>query len=463
MADETLRRSLDAAFDPGPDFPTPLLLSRTMAALNVDAGSAAPGRNRKIHGQYSLTWLRPGLRLTAVLMAVILAVAGAAAFLALHAFSTSAPAQSHPSSVSRSCSQGNLHMVSASVGWNGTFRTTDGGVTWNDVSPPWLANETKSARVGCFLDATHAWVTEVVGSSEAQPGQLFIFATHNGGVTWQESIPVPIAGAPPDVQLQFIDARHGWLLTDSGLYASEGATTRIYTTQDGGLHWSQVAISEGTAASLELQTSTSCRPSGMTFDSVSQGWLTWDCITHSFFSFMTVVALTTNDGGRNWVRVNLEGGPFGTLPGPNLSWNCGASAAVFDRGQGVIPVSCALFDEKRNGLPTGSGWSETAQTSDAGITWYSVPLPGYVELSQVDFIDASTGFAFVKGALGNDLYSTTNAGRDWTIVSKGLFLGQQVTNYQFIDAVTGFAFTDHSPDASWKTTDGGRTWALPSP
>ena len=33
MAEESLRRSLDAAFDPGPDFPDPRLLSRTMATL----------------------------------------------------------------------------------------------------------------------------------------------------------------------------------------------------------------------------------------------------------------------------------------------------------------------------------------------------------------------------------------------------------------------------------------------
>jgi Tol biopolymer transport system component len=36
MADETLRRNLDSAFDPGPGFPDRLLLSRTMAALQAD-------------------------------------------------------------------------------------------------------------------------------------------------------------------------------------------------------------------------------------------------------------------------------------------------------------------------------------------------------------------------------------------------------------------------------------------
>ena len=34
MAEETLRRNLDGAFDPGPDFPDPRLLSRAMAAVD---------------------------------------------------------------------------------------------------------------------------------------------------------------------------------------------------------------------------------------------------------------------------------------------------------------------------------------------------------------------------------------------------------------------------------------------
>ena len=36
MAEETLRRNLDSAFDPGPDFPHPLLLSRTIAILDAE-------------------------------------------------------------------------------------------------------------------------------------------------------------------------------------------------------------------------------------------------------------------------------------------------------------------------------------------------------------------------------------------------------------------------------------------
>lgn len=476
MADEMLRRNLEASFDPGPDFPNSLLLSRTMAALNADAGSAAGGMNRKSPGQYSLTWLRPGMRLTAVLMAVTVAVAATAAFLAIHRFFAPAPVQSHSSSVSRSCSQGNLHMVTSSVGWNGTSRTTDGGVTWKDVSPAWLPNETNGGRVACLLDTNHAWVTEVVGSSDSQIGRLYVFGTHDGGQNWQSSGPFPVSGAPPSIQLDFVNDHDGWLQTAPGKYSNQPGTPLVYSTTDGGVHWTQLAARPDGVwpPGTWLGEYYFCDPSGMMFVSSTRGWLVRDCNTH-FFDTSVMVGIVTNDGGHSWLALKLDYAAFPPhIPVPNavtpLFWNCGASTPVFTGTNGVLPVSCEAY----KGLPasngswspgaaTGSGWSATFRTSDAGISWVAAPLPAYVGLSQIEFVDSNTGFAFVKRASGNDLYNTTNAGRDWSPVKTGLFPGQNVMNYQFIDLTTGFAYTDRSSGSVWKTTDGGRTWAQTAP
>ena len=54
MAEEMLRRNLDRAFDPGPDFPNRLLLSRTMAMLDADVVSA--GRSKRLE-RPSIGWL----------------------------------------------------------------------------------------------------------------------------------------------------------------------------------------------------------------------------------------------------------------------------------------------------------------------------------------------------------------------------------------------------------------------
>jgi hypothetical protein len=52
MAEETLRRNLDEVFDPGPGFPDPLLLSRTIAALESAEPTAdrRPSRSRAAGG-----------------------------------------------------------------------------------------------------------------------------------------------------------------------------------------------------------------------------------------------------------------------------------------------------------------------------------------------------------------------------------------------------------------------------
>ena len=364
-------------------------------------------------------------------------------------------------------------MVTSSAGWRGTSITTDGGVTWNDVSPPSLPNEINGGRVACFLDAEHAWVSAVVGSSETQPGQLLVFMTHDGGQTWQESNRVPITGATPEVQMQFIDDRHGWLVTDSGAYSAQ-LTISFYTTSDGGLHWSQVATSSVTDGSVPFMEDAACRPSGLTFVSLVTGWLTWDC-TSQFFNPERTFALTTNDGGRSWAPLMLDVGAHLLAPpaaaGEFTFWSCGANPPVFGGSQGVLPVSCAAYNSQQNqcaslaGLipcegPTGSGWSAAYRTSDSGATWNAGPLPAYSGLSQIDFVDANTGFAFVHGATANDLYRTSNAGGDWAIVQKGLFSGLDVSSYQFIDPTTGFAYTDSSPDELRKTSDGGKTWSL---
>src|SRR6266480_7005205 len=81
MADETLRRNLGAAFDPGPGFPDRLLLSRTMAILDAEAKTASRGQKRS---GVLLRWPRTGQSVVAVLLLVALALAALGVFLVAH-------------------------------------------------------------------------------------------------------------------------------------------------------------------------------------------------------------------------------------------------------------------------------------------------------------------------------------------------------------------------------------------
>jgi len=91
MAEDTLRRNLDEAFDPGTGFPDPLLLSRTMSAID-----AAEPRPRPAQGR--VRWF-PGLsptasRLLAGALILLILLAAFGALLAVqHLFPTPVPAR----------------------------------------------------------------------------------------------------------------------------------------------------------------------------------------------------------------------------------------------------------------------------------------------------------------------------------------------------------------------------------
>jgi len=60
MADETLRSNLDRAFDSGPGYPDPLLLSRTMAMLEAHPATAGRAGRWKDPERSRLSWPRTG-------------------------------------------------------------------------------------------------------------------------------------------------------------------------------------------------------------------------------------------------------------------------------------------------------------------------------------------------------------------------------------------------------------------
>jgi photosystem II stability/assembly factor-like uncharacterized protein len=448
MADETLRRNLNSAFDPGPDFPHPMLLSRIMAILDAEAKTAGGRQERRMRGPRFRATLPPRtLQLLAAALVLAVAVVAIAAFLAINQYShRSVPVRTHPVAASGTCFQG-FHMVTPTTGWRGSgSRTTDGGTTWRGVSPPSLPNFSKGALGECIFDATHAWTTQTTGPSLVDTTQLYVFATADGGQTWKQGAPVPASGSNMGIALEFIDPQNGWLLTDMGSDALPSLTRTLYTTADGGLHWSRVASGSESGGSSLGQLAGGCSVSGMTFATTDKGWLTWDCSRGNGTqpqSGGSVVAATL-DGGRTWTPLRLP-----SFPG-TADWICGASPPLFSGNRGVLPVSCG-------GIGHG-GWAGVYRSNDSGESWTVGQFPLWVELSQMDFVDATTGFVFV-GVATSDLYRTTDSGGSWALVKKGVFSGQGVGEFQFIDANTGFAYT--STGGPWTTADGGLTWSLP--
>jgi len=429
-------RALDAVAPPAP-----WLADHVRQDLRKRVATTRPARRTRT--RLGLI-LRPTTRrVIAAVLVVLLIVAAVGASLAVYRYvHQPIPIRPHPGAVTRACGQGNIFMVDPNNGWQGTQRTKDGGKTWKDVSPPTGPNFVKGGNSICTLDGAHAWVTSATGQASYQPDQLVVQSTLDGGQSWQQDAVIPI-GYPVDwrinlsVEMDFFDDQNGWLLTE---YASTPMKRTLYATSDGGHTWNAVSKAAGLGLA---DLGRSCAENGMMFVSLQRGWLTWDC-SRGYGdqppAGASVIAVT-NDGGRTWARLNLDGVPTGV--------SCAVSTPVFTRTDGILQVLCSGIAQ--------AGLAAVYSTTDAGQSWTGHILTGWFS---VDLVDGTTAVYFASSANTNTLYRTTDGGNTWSVVASGLFPGNQVGSYLFIDAMTGSANVSGSPVAWW-TYDGGKTWSPP--
>ncbi len=152
------------------------------------------------------------------------------------------------------------------------FRTTDGGLTWQESRLP-APGEVDDL---VFVDALHGWAT---GRDTGGVNNV-VFATVDGGVTWQAR-EFPQAEDPKALDAaSFVDADHGWVL--AGYYEEDQSLLR---TADGGVTWGSVTVPPGWL-------------NDVAFVSPDVGWAIGDGV------------YMTTDGGDTWtdVGVGIDGG-----------------------------------------------------------------------------------------------------------------------------------------------------------
>lgn len=180
-----------------------------------------------------------------------------------------------------------LDAVDHRVAWVGgsageVLRTTDGGATWKNVSPPgsegllfrdveaqsaWRASvlaigEGEASRIYTTFDGGRTWKLAFVNDdpaafydcmdfyaggkrglamSDPVGGKFRIAATDDWGQTWQV---LPNDGMPPAVAGEFGFAASGTCLVTSGRdarFGTGGGASRVFHSRDGGLTWTVTA------------------------------------------------------------------------------------------------------------------------------------------------------------------------------------------------------------------------------
>lgn len=324
----------------------------------------------------------------------------------------------------------NLDMVSLTAGWAMTDKTVlhtiDGGKTWDNAAPANWSDQLPPTN-GYFLDANIGWLVQ---TDAVDPQKGLVFRTTDGGVNWLSSETAFGAGI-----LYFIDAQNGWILSGLGAGAgSEGIA--IFATRDGGATWNETYRRDTGEPEPTGEIPLSGNKQGIAFRDLQHGWVGGsvpvDDVTYLY---------ATDNGGNNFHQQKLP------LPASITTAMFSIDAPVFHSPKdGVLPAYLYTVDQLftvfyitsdggttwtptipvpslgRFSAPTMKDfivWDGTTlfRSADGGATWLQI-TPN-INLDQMigtlDFIDGQNGWVTWVDANNNSgLYQTTDGGSTWT-------------------------------------------------
>ena len=302
------------------------------------------------------------------------------------------------------------------------LRSSDGGTKWTPVIP---ASPVGLVDVG-FATPTkgYAWGTSDVGATLNKGG---LWETSDGGRTWSVwPVTVTSGSQPTDISdVEFATSSNGWMGAEVGT-----GTAAVYTTQDGGLTWSEVRqLPKQTAPYLDAV-------------NASTAWMATSPSSQSSSGLL----METTNSGRTW-RTALS------RPGTIFNW--------------------VRFATPQNGWATSASWSGNSgaiwTTDDGGKSWQAHPLSSAVW--NVDPLASNAVWAVsgrvaynsrssrVTGSDGAVLFSN-NGGHSWRKLWRNSNMALWSVSFA-TPSVGWVAGIDRQGDGViLATTDGGATWKV---
>ena len=247
--------------------------------------------------------------------------------------------------------------------------------------------------------------------------------TTDGGATWLNANPNAGVVIGMTNSIDAIDGNTAWLTS------TNGGSTFIYKTTNGGALWQQV------------YTSAQTRIFGLKMTSASNGFAFGDPISNVW------QLLFTTNGGLNWqlsptappAQSNIET----CLPGsfqvsmPNIWWgtsittvyrstNGGVSFTSHDANVSGIYILAVHYNSAGTGLSASISMS---RSTNGGESYSSLPAPGAGNIEAIQ--GEGDNFWFIRGT---NIYRSTNTGGTWEQVHT---TAQTLMNMDFPDGLTG--------------------------
>jgi photosystem II stability/assembly factor-like uncharacterized protein len=297
--------------------------------------------------------------------------------------------------------------------------------TWSRQSPLPYAPQLDPQEIA--FSATRGYV---VGANDR------LLETTDGGITWHERA---LTGAILNVEnygaVTFFGPAHGWLVGDDLSW-----TNSCFRTVDGGATWTPMSVVTGG------------QWSHLDFVSTTRGWAgAWGAL------------YVTNDGGGTWapqdfgVSNRIDAMDFRDANVGILS-SQGALRRTQNGGQtwsvvhGHEAFAIEWLDATTIIASTiSSGGPDFARSTDAGLTWQTIQVPG-VDLQEPVRVDATT---VIAGTQFGELYRSTDAGLTWNKVWNSGKTGS-MNGGTFTSPTDGFVV--ESGNLILRTRDGGQNW-----